>query len=88
MNYCNYKKKNKFKEEQNLKNEQNTLSTKLYIMISLLQTTVANANESVMVKDGKIYLVLTIASIIMIGLFAYVTSVDRKLTQLEKNIKG
>ena len=41
-----------------------------------------------MVKDGKIYLVLTIASIIMIGLFAYVTSVDRKLTQLEKNIKG
>ncbi len=88
MNYCNYKKKNKFKEEQNLRNEQNTLSTKLYIMISLLQTTVANANESVMVKDGKIYLVLTIASIIMIGLFAYVTSVDRKLTQLEKNIKG
>ena len=88
MNYCNYKKKNKFKEEQNLRNEQNTLSTKLYIMISLLQTTVANANESLMVKDGKIYLVLTIASIIMIGLFAYVTSVDRKLTQLEKNIKG
>lgn len=57
-------------------------------MISLLQTTIANANESVMVKDGKIYLVLTIASIIMIGLFLYVTSVDRKLTQLEKNVKG
>ncbi|MEI7960411.1 MAG: hypothetical protein WCH36_05795 [Chitinophagaceae bacterium] len=57
-------------------------------MISLLQTTIVNANENVMVKDGKIYLVLTIASIIMIGLFAYVTSVDRKLTQLEKNIKG
>jgi len=57
-------------------------------MISLLQTTIVNANESLMVKDGKIYLVLTIASIIMIGLFAYVTSVDRKLTQLEKNIKG
>jgi Pyruvate/2-oxoacid:ferredoxin oxidoreductase gamma subunit len=57
-------------------------------MIFLLQTTISNANESLMVKDGKIYLVLTIASIIMIGLFAYITSVDRKLTQLEKNIKG
>ncbi|NCW11796.1 MAG: CcmD family protein [Chitinophagia bacterium] len=57
-------------------------------MISLLQTTIANTNESVMVKDGKIYLVLTIASIILIGLFLYVTSVDRKLTQLEKSIKG
>jgi CcmD family protein len=53
-------------------------------MINLLQTQVAN-NESIMVQNGKIYLVMTIVSIILIGLFIYVASIDKKLTQLEKN---
>ena len=39
-------------------------------MIQLLQATVT-ANQSIMVKDGKIFLVMTIVSIILIGLFAY-----------------
>lgn len=51
-------------------------------MFNLLQTQVAN-NESIMVQDGKIYLVMTIVSIILVGLFVYVASIDRKLTQLE-----
>jgi CcmD family protein len=53
-------------------------------MFNLLQTQVAN-NESIMVQNGKIYLVMTIVSIILIGLFIYVASIDKKLTQLEKN---
>ncbi len=51
-------------------------------MFNLLQTQVAN-NESIMVQNGKIYLVMTIVSIILIGLFIYVASIDKKLTQLE-----
>jgi CcmD family protein len=51
-------------------------------MLNLLQTQVAN-NESIMVQNGKIYLVMTIVSIILVGLFIYVASIDKKLTQLE-----
>ena len=52
-------------------------------MFQLLQTKAVN-NNSIMVQDGKIYLVMTIVSIILIGLFIYVGSIDRKITQLEK----
>jgi len=52
-------------------------------MINLLQTQVAN-NEGIMVQNGKIYLVMSIVSIILIGLFIYVASIDKKLSQLEK----
>lgn len=52
-------------------------------MFNLLQTQAAN-NASFMVQDGKIFLVMTIVSIILIGLFIYVSSIDRKITQLEK----
>ena len=52
-------------------------------MFNLLQTQAAN-NESIMVQYGKIFLVMTIVSIILIGLFIYVSSIDRKITQLEK----
>lgn len=51
-------------------------------MLNLLQTQLAN-NESIMVQNGKIYLVMTIVSIILVGLFIYVASIDKKLTQLE-----
>jgi CcmD family protein len=52
-------------------------------MFNLLQTQVVN-NESIMVQNGKIYLVMTIVSIILVGLFLYVASVDKKVSQLEK----
>jgi len=51
-------------------------------MFNLLQTQVAN-NESIMVQNGKIFLVMTIVSIILIGLFIYVASIDRKISQIE-----
>ena len=37
-----------------------------------------------MAQEGKIYLVMTVVSIILIGLFIYVVSIDKKITQLEK----
>ncbi len=52
-------------------------------MIHLLETQIAN-NEGFMVQNGKIYLVMTIVSIILIGLFVYVASIDKKVSQLEK----
>ena len=51
-------------------------------MFNLLKTQAAN-KESFMVQDGKIFLVMTIVSIILIGLFIYVASIDRKITQIE-----
>jgi len=52
-------------------------------MFQLLQTKAVN-NNSIMVQDGKIYLVMSIVSIILIGLFIYVGSIDKKISQLEK----
>ncbi len=52
-------------------------------MIHFLETQIAN-NEGFMVQNGKIYLVMTIVSIILIGLFIYVASIDKKVAQLEK----
>ena len=52
-------------------------------MIQLLETQIVS-NEGIMVQSGKIYLVMTIVSIILIGLFIYVASIDKKITQLEK----
>lgn len=50
-------------------------------MIQLLQA--ANKN-GFMVQNGKIFLVMTIVSIILIGLFLYVANIDKKITNLEK----
>ncbi len=55
-------------------------------MIELLQTKAID-NSSVMVQQGKIYLVMTIVTIILIGLFIYVGSIDKKISQLENNEK-
>lgn len=52
-------------------------------MFKLLETQLVN-NNGIMVQNGKIYLVMTIVSIILIGLFIYVASVDKKVSQLEK----
>ena len=50
-------------------------------MFQLLQAT---NNNSFMVQNGKIFLVMTIVSIILIGLFIYVASIDKKISNLEK----
>ena len=50
-------------------------------MFQLLQ---AENNNGLMAQNGKIFLVMTIVSIILIGLFLYVASIDKKITNLEK----
>jgi hypothetical protein len=52
-------------------------------MFNLLETQIAK-NESFMEQNGKIFLVMTIVSIILIGLFIYVASIDNKVSKLEK----
>lgn len=51
-------------------------------------TAFANAqtpdNNDVMRNNGKIYVVLAVVIIIMIGFFIYLISVDKKLSKLEK----
>jgi uncharacterized membrane protein len=38
-------------------------------------------------SSGKIYVVVTVLVIILIGLFIYLINTDRKISRLEKNIK-
>jgi hypothetical protein len=56
-------------------------------MISLLQAMTANNADSLMLRDGKIYLVMTVVSIILVGLFIYVVSIDKKISKLENSAK-
>ena len=53
------------------------LSTNLFA-----QTTVET--DSVMRSNGKIYVVMAICITILIGLFLYVLSIDKKITKMEK----
>jgi CcmD family protein len=52
-------------------------------MFTLLQTQQA-ATQSIMLQNGKIYLVMAVVCIVLIGLFTYVASIDKKIKQLEK----
>ena len=38
-------------------------------------------------SNGKIYVVVAVALTVMIGLIAYLISVDRKISKLEKSLK-
>ncbi|MBP5999482.1 MAG: CcmD family protein [Sediminibacterium sp.] len=52
-------------------------------MFTLLQTQEA-AKQSILLQNGKIYLVMAVVCIVLIGLFIYVASIDKKIKQLEK----
>ncbi len=57
------------------------------VMALAFITVFANAqtpdNNDVMRSNGKIYVVMAVVIIIMIGFFIYLISVDRKLRKLE-----
>jgi len=38
-------------------------------------------------SDGKIYVVVGVLVIILFGVFAYLMSIDRKVSRIEKNIE-
>ncbi len=53
----------------------------------------ATAQEKVDMADtmrsnGKIYVVVAVCLLILVGLFIYVFTVDRKITRLEKEVKS
>ena len=60
--------------------------------MALLLSLAASAQDKVEMADtmrsnGKIYVVVTVCLVILIGLFIYVSSVDRKVRKLEKELK-
>ena len=68
--------------------------TKIFatLFLALLGTT-ATAQEEVEMADvmrsnGSIYVVVAIILIVLIGLIAYLFALDRKISRLEKEIKG
>lgn len=59
------------------------------VIISLLVSTVATAQDTVvdaglMRSNGKIFVVMAVVLTILFGLFAYLISIDKKITRLEK----
>jgi hypothetical protein len=70
-----------------------TLLALLLLLIVLAGSTYGQSGEHVemadlMRSDGKIYVVVAVALIVMLGLIIYVISIDRKLNRIEKKIKG
>ncbi len=59
------------------------IGTLLFICNSTIQAQSA-PEQDVMRSNGKIFVVMGVVVIILIGLFAYVNSIDRKITRLEK----
>jgi CcmD family protein len=60
-------------------------ATLLLFVISLtVQAQTAPGTEEVMRSNGKIYVVVAVCLTILLGLFFYVFSIDRKLSKLEK----
>jgi len=55
----------------------------MFSVIVHAQTTVAG-NTDVMRSNGKIYVVVAVVVTILLGLFFYVFSLDRKISKLEK----
>jgi multisubunit Na+/H+ antiporter MnhB subunit len=62
----------------------------LSLFLLMIITTIANAQEAemadVMRSNGKIYVVVGIILIILIGLITYLFMLDRKITKLENKL--
>jgi CcmD family protein len=43
--------------------------------------------QSFMTADGKIYVVMAVVVVILLGLFIYLFSLDKKISKLEQNKK-
>jgi CcmD family protein len=63
----------------------------LLVSITLSFTASAQASDIEMADqfraDGKIYVVIAVVSVVLIGLFAYLFRLERKVTELEKRSK-
>jgi len=71
----------------------NKLAKMMALLLLLVMSTAVQAqdtaaaadNAGLMRSNGKIYVVVAVVVTILLGLFAYVFSLDRKITRLEKN---
>lgn len=61
------------------------LTSLAFIILSKLVNaqTVAPSSQDIMKSNGKIYVVVAVVLTILLGLFAYVWNLDRKITKLE-----
>jgi protein-S-isoprenylcysteine O-methyltransferase Ste14 len=60
----------------------------LFVGLFFYGTTFAQGNpgsEDLMRSNGKIYVVVAVCVTILIGLFLYILSVDRKISKIEKD---
>ena len=55
------------------------------LSIAAQAQTDTNAATDLMRSNGKIYVVVAVVLAILIGLFAYVYSLDRKISKMEKS---
>jgi CcmD family protein len=66
------------------------LASLSFFTVGMAQTTVNSNNAfdakaiDALKQDGKIYIVIAVIVIILLGLFFYLWRIDKKLTQLEK----
>lgn len=63
----------------------------LFLLVSFLMAHLAMAQSTVEMadqfrKDGKIYVVVAVVCVILIGLFVYLISIDKKIGKLEKEL--
>lgn len=59
-------------------------SLALLLFLPSLVSAQAPEMDSVMVKDGKIYVVVAVLAVILIGIILYLLSMERRLKKLEK----
>jgi hypothetical protein len=65
----------------------------LSLFLFIATSVAAQAQNEVEMADamranGKIYVVVSIVLLVLLGLFAYLLVVDRKISGLEKKVKG
>lgn len=64
----------------------------LSLMLTFVGSFLANAQSSIEMADafradGKIYVVIAVFSVLLVGFFAYLFAVDRKISKMENELK-
>lgn len=64
-----------------------SLFTTMLFFASLYKLAAQNTTntEAVMASEGKIYVVMAVCLVILLGLLAYVASIDKKISKKEAN---
>ncbi|MCB0761799.1 MAG: CcmD family protein [Flavobacteriales bacterium] len=61
--------------------------TLLFLWISLASQAQSSSLEGTFYQSGKIYVVVTVVAIILLGMGVYLFSLDRKIKKLEDQVK-